>query len=97
MIRFFVVHPDSIKTKTLSTTGISSGDKLQRGRTAQNSMFWNLVPGDVIGKPAKFTNADCGFMWRVKKDTMGIWTKHECGSKSVGRIPPNRFLGNLRG
>ena len=32
---------------------------------AQEGMFWKLVPEDVIGKSAEFTNTDYGFMWRV--------------------------------
>ena len=49
---------------------------------AQEGMFWKLVPEDVIGKPAEFTDADCGFIWRGKKDKMevatgGTWTDRE--------------------
>ena len=38
---------------------------------AQEGMFWKLVLEDVMGKRAEFTNADYGFMWRVKKGKKG--------------------------
>ena len=55
---------------------------------AQEGMFCKLVPEDVIGKLAEFTNADCGFIWRVKKDKMevatgGTWTERERGPRTL--------------
>ena len=40
----------------------------------QEGMFWNLVLKGVIGMPAKFTNADFGIVWKVKKDNMEVAT-----------------------
>ena len=58
---------------------------------------------DGIAKPAEFTSADCGFMWRVK-DKMEVatevtWTKSEWGSKSVAveRILTEGILRDIRG
>ena len=49
---------------------------------AQEGMSWELVPEDVIGVPADFTDADYRFTWRIKKDNMemstgGTWREQE--------------------
>ena len=54
----------------------------------KKTCFGTLVPEDVIGKPAEFTNADNGFMWRVNKDKMevtagGTWTKNEWDPRTL--------------
>ena len=50
---------------------------------AQEGMFCKLVPEDVIGESAEFTNADYGFIWRVKKDKMEVATE-ELGQSVKG-------------
>ena len=64
----------------------------------QESMFWKLVPEGVIGMPAKFTNADFGLLWKVKKHNMevamgGTWTKFEWGPRplQLGGYVPREF------
>ena len=52
----------------------------------KKACFWRLVPDDVIETPAEFTNADMGFVSRVKKDKMEVAT---------GRTWPN-FEWSLR-
>ena len=49
---------------------------------AQDGMFWEFVPEDVIGVPAELTCAGYECEWRVKKDIMekttgGTWTEFE--------------------
>ena len=47
---------------------------------AQEGMFWEFVPEDVIGMPVELTNADNGFTWRVKKDRMEVATGKNLGA-----------------
>ena len=84
-ILFLAVHPNSLKT--LSAPGLGLGTD-PRAAPRLYGMFWKLVPKDVIDTPAEFTNADCGFMWRVKKDKMEVatgrtWTKREWGPRTL--------------
>ena len=80
-----------MKTKTLSAPGIWSGDRPQGGAKGvwlKKACFGELVPEDVIGKPCELTNADYGFLWRVKKDEMevatgGTWTQREWGPRTL--------------
>ena len=55
---------------------------------AQAGMSWKLVPEGVSGKPAEFTSANSGFMWRVKKDQVEVatgvtWTDSEWGPRTL--------------
>ena len=66
---------------------------------AQEGMFWEFVPEDVIGVPAELTSAGCGCEWRVKKDNMekargGTWRKFdwECKAATVKRARTKGIL-----
>ena len=53
---------------------------------AQEGMFWEIVPEDVIEMVAELTSADNGREWRVKikmeKSTGGTWTELELSPRA---------------
>ena len=73
-----------MKTKTLerSEAGPRTDAREAPRATAQEGVFWEIVPEDVIGVLAELTGADYGRECRDKKDKMekatgGTWTDFE--------------------
>ena len=57
-------------------------------KLAQEDMFWDFVPENVIGTLAELNSADFVREWRGKKDNMeratgGPWTEFECSPRTL--------------
>ena len=67
--------------------GLRTDPRMAPRAMAQEGMFWELVPEDVIEILAELNSADSGREWRGRKDKMerllGLWAEFECSQRTI--------------